>query len=198
MSARVIPLRPLGAQATALSDEALIAACANGDATALTALYRRHQPPISRFASRLLGGRASEVEDVVQQVFLLAWRDAARFRADASVRGWLFGIAANVARRHHRGETRRGFAFLRLSWFAATTTPAIDEAVVRKQLVDKLGAALDALPHDLRVAYVMCEIEELPGVEAARILGVRPGTLWRRLHDARKRLRAALEGGASP
>lgn len=194
MSARVIPLRPLGARATELSDEALIAACANGDATALTALYRRHQAPISRFASRLLGGRAAEVEDVVQQVFLLAWRDAARFRAASSVRGWLFGIAANVARRHHRGEARRGFAFMRLSWFTATTTPPIDEAIVRKQLVDRLGAALDALPHDLRVAYVMCEIEDLPGVEAARILGVRPGTLWRRLHDARKRLRAAIEG----
>lgn len=194
MTARVIVLRPLGAQAAELSDEALVAACANADATALTALYRRHQPAISRFASRLLGGRRSEVEDLVQQVFLVAWRDANRFRADASARGWLYGITANLARRYHRSERRRGFAFLRLGWVTPTTTRAIDEAVASKQLVDKLAEALAALPHDLKVAYVMCEIEDIPGVEAAASLGVRPGTLWRRLHDARKRLRHALQG----
>ena len=57
---------------------------------------------------------------------------------------------------------------------------------------------MDALPHDLRAAFVLCDLEEMPGVEAARALDVRAGTLWRRLHEARRALRAALfDGGSS-
>jgi RNA polymerase sigma-70 factor (ECF subfamily) len=43
------------------------------------------------------------------------------------------------------------------------------------------------------VVYLMCDVEEIPGVEVARTLGLREGTLWRRLHDARRALRASLE-----
>ena len=194
MSAKVIALRPLEPTDVALSDEALLAACALGDGAALTTLYRRHLSSVRRFVARVLGPRSPELDDLVQQVFLTAWKDAARFRGQSSVRGWLYGISANLARRHRRGEVRRGFAFMRWSWVTPTSAPPPDGAVARQQLVDRLAVALEGLPHDLRVAYVMCEIEDLPGVEAARILDVRPGTLWRRLHDARKRLRVAIEG----
>ena len=43
----------------------------------------------------------------------------------------------------------------------------------------------------------MCDVEEIPGVEVAEVLGVPEGTLWRRLHQARRALRAALDGGGS-
>jgi len=198
MSARIIPLRAADAGPIELSDDALLAACGEGDATALSLLYRRHHGSIARFTCRLFGGRTAEVDDVVQQVFLTAWKDAERFRGQSSVRGWLFGITANLARRHQRSERRRDFAFWKLKLFTRTTTEPIDDDVVRRQLIGKVGVALEALPHDLRVAYVMCEIEEVAGIEAARILGVRPGTLWRRLHDARKRLRVALEERSTP
>jgi hypothetical protein len=73
---------------------------------------------------------------------------------------------------------------------------APDEVALRSQQAHRLAAALDELPHDLRVVYVLCELEDMPGVEAARALDVRPGTLWRRLHEARRALRDAIEGGA--
>ena len=111
----------------------------------------------------------------------------------SSGRSWICGVTASLARRHQRAERRRSSAFSRLStWVTRTAAPHGDD-VARRQLVDRLSAALDELPHDLRVAYVMCELEEVPGVEAARALGVRPGTMWRRVHDARKRLRAVIE-----
>jgi RNA polymerase sigma-70 factor (ECF subfamily) len=70
-----------------------------------------------------------------------------------------------------------------------------DDDAMRRQMVDRLGAALETLSHDLREVFVLCEIEEVPGVDVARALGLREGTVWRRLHDARKALRLALEGG---
>ena len=60
------------------------------------------------------------------------------------------------------------------------------------------GYALSALPPILRETFVLCELEDVPGPEAARALGVREGTLWWRLHEARRRLRAAVDGGGEP
>ena len=61
-----------------------------------------------------------------------------------------------------------------------------------RDLVRRLGHLVAALPYDLRVAFVMCDLEEMPGADAARAIGVPEGTLWRRLHDARKSLRVSL------
>ncbi|MFO0723845.1 MAG: RNA polymerase sigma factor [Myxococcota bacterium] len=193
MSARVIALRPLETRAAELSDEALLAACVVEDSAALTVLYQRHNVAVHRFASRLLGPRRADADDLVQQVFLTAWKDAAKYRGQSAVRAWLFGITANLARRSARDERRRISAFERLSTWITRTAAPHDDHIARQQLVDRVGRVLNELPHDLRVAYVMCELEEVSGVEAARALGVRPGTMWRRVHEARKRLRDEIE-----
>lgn len=196
MSAKIIPLRQESTRVLDLSDEALVAGCAAQDAAALSALYRRHHEAVYRFLSRMVGAASPELDDLAQLVFLAAWNGAGRYRGQSAVRSWLFGIAANMARKHHRTEKRRQNAFTWLSFGLKKTPPPPDETVSHQQLVDRLAKALDDLPHDLRVAYVMCELEEIAGVDAARALGIRPGTMWRRLHDARKRLRAMIEGGA--
>jgi RNA polymerase sigma-70 factor (ECF subfamily) len=69
---------------------------------------------------------------------------------------------------------------------------------MRAQQVHRLAAALEDLPHDLRTAYVLCDLEDVPGVDAARVLGIRAGTLWRRLHEARRALRDAIDDGGTP
>ena len=69
-----------------------------------------------------------------------------------------------------------------------------DEATRKREFALHLQRALAELPRGLREAFVMCDLEEVPGVEAAAVLGVREGTLWWRLSEARKTLRAALEG----
>jgi DNA-directed RNA polymerase specialized sigma24 family protein len=56
----------------------------------------------------------------------------------------------------------------------------------------RIERALERLSPEHRAAFLLCELEEVPGPEAASLLGVKVGTLWRRLSEARARLRAAL------
>jgi len=194
---KLIPLRPMAtAESHEISDEALLAACAIGETTALGALFDRHQRAVYRFISRLAGSDRRDLDDLVQATFLEALRSAPRYRGDCMVRGWLFGIASNVVGHHARGEVRRRTFHARLVDEPTRAPTRPDEAVERGLLLERVGQALAGLPHRLRVVYVMCELEELPGVEVARLLGLRAGTLWRLLHEARVALRAALEGSS--
>lgn len=176
-----------------MSDEALLAACAVGEESALGGLYDRHQQPLYRFISRVACGPGNDVEDLVQCTFIEVWKSAGRFHGKGTVRSWIFGIGANVSRHYIRSEVRRRFAIDSLSERPQAVVSRPDDRVAVAQMVDKLGDALRRLTHDQRVAFVLCDIEEVSGVEAARVVGVRQGTLWRRLHDARKRLREDLE-----
>ena len=197
MTAKLLPLRRLDERRAAssdISDEALLAGCGIGDTAALGALFDRHHEAVYRLISRLLQVDRAEVDDLVQTTFLEAWRSAKRYGGTGAVRSFLFGIAANVVRHHARGVARRRLALVDVPPPPAASAP--DDAAMRNQQVARLAAALDELPHDLRAAYVLCDLEDVPGVEAARALGVRPGTLWRRLHDARRALRDAIEGSS--
>ena len=192
---KIIPLRRPDDRRVAtseLTDEALLAACGVGDGAALGALFDRHHEAVYRLISRLLRSEPAAIDDLVQMTFMEAWRSAPNYGGRGAVKSFLFGIAANSVRHYVRGAKRRRDAHAAIPEPANGRRPDT-EAMHAQQLV-RLQAALDELPHDLRVAYVMCDLEGIPGVEAARTLDVRDGTLWRRLHDARKRLRAALEG----
>ncbi|MBS1118273.1 MAG: sigma factor [Deltaproteobacteria bacterium] len=193
----LIPLRRLDERRAAMaeiSDEALLAACGIGDSAALGALFDRHHLAVYRLVSRLLRTDPSDIDDLVQTTFLEVWRSASRYGGRGSVKSFLFGIAANTVRHHVRSAQRRRNAIA--EWEPPTPRNAPDDALSQAQQVGRLAAALDLLPHDLRVAYVLCDLEDIAGVEAARMLGLRAGTMWRRLHDARRALRAAIEEGA--
>ncbi|HSK01907.1 MAG TPA: RNA polymerase sigma factor [Kofleriaceae bacterium] len=178
-----------------ISDEALLAACGVGDPAALGALFDRHHEAVYRLISRLLRTEPVEIDDLVQLTFLEAWRCAKKYGGRGAVKSYLFGIAANTVRHHVRGAARRRAVLAGVPAPAPSGAP--DAAAIRAQQVHRLAAALEQLPHDLRAAYVLCDLEDVPGVEAARVLGVRAGTLWRRLHEARRALRAAIEDGGS-
>ena len=79
-----------------MDDDALIAAVAGGDDTALRELFARHAPWLAARLRTVLP--AAEVEDVLQETFLAVWRGAARYRPDlGSVGGWTWGIARRQA-----------------------------------------------------------------------------------------------------
>ena len=193
---QIVPLRRLDERRASLaeiSDEALLASCGVGDPAALGALFDRHHAAVYRLISRLLRAEPAETDDLVQMTFLEAWRSAPKFAGRGTVRSFLYGIAANTVRHHFRSSRRRRLAHEGIPEPLPSRAP--DETVVRAQQIERLSLALEELPHDLRAAYVLCDLEDLPGVEAAHVLGVRAGTLWRRLHEARRALRDAIEGG---
>ena len=193
--ARLIPLHRIDGTPDEMSEEALLAACVLGDSAALGALYDRISPHLWRFLSRLAGNRIEELEDLVQATFVAVHASAASFKGTASVRTWIFAIAANVTRRYLRDEVRRRSAVDRLSKLPVTPVGRPDESIEQQQLMLRLREALSALPHDLRVALVMCDLEDIPGRDAAFVLDIPTGTLYRRIHEARRALRTLVEEG---
>jgi len=193
LKGKLIALRRARDAASALSDEALLAATATGDLAALEALFERFHVSVYRFLSRVTTADEDERDDLVQATFMEARRGARRFRGGSAVKTWILGVAANLARHHLRGERRRREKHARYAEGLHLVAEQPDQRMERGQLLSAISHAIDELPHDQRVAFVMCDLEGIPGVEAANVVGVPPGTLWRRLHFARKALRAAID-----
>jgi RNA polymerase sigma-70 factor (ECF subfamily) len=176
------------------TDEALVAACATGDRRALGDLFDRHQAAVYRFLSRISRARHDDLDDLVQTTFVSVLQAANSYRRGSTVRTWLFGVAANVARHHARSGQRRKTLLSRAKEEPTEFASGPDQTFERRELLRRLDRALNQLPPDQRVAFVICDLEEVRGVEAARVLGVPEGTLFRRLHEARKALKLAIKG----
>lgn len=171
-------------------DAELMARLAEGDIGALGELYDRHQASIRRFLTRASSG-SGDVDDLVHTTFLTAATSAARYDGRAACRPWLIGIAVRMLRRqHHAIERWRSV----LSALATLRRPSVD-----------LGSALDArsdieralarLSHAKRITLLLAEVEGLSCPEIAMALGIPVGTVWTRLHSARRELRQLLDGG---
>jgi RNA polymerase sigma factor (sigma-70 family) len=191
---KVVRIRRVEGRAAEMSDEALLAACATGDQAALAALFDRHHTAVLRFVARAYGVDGAAADDVLQVVFLEIYAHAGRFESRSAPLSWMFGIAANIARKHLRSRSRRAKLVVRYgAEVSGESGPAPpDRGLERRQKVARLEKAVSELPEGLREAFILCDAEGVSGVEAARILGLKEGTLYRRLHDARRRLRAAL------
>ncbi len=198
MSSKVIPLCPSQTIESTISDQALVAACGLGDRAALSQLFRRYHRDIFRFYSRMFGHQYPDLDDLCQKVFFGVWSGASKYKPHSPFRAWLYGIAVNVAKQHRRSERRRFEAFR--NFFSTKTQdtqidPTPHDNLCAKELALRANLALQKLPEHLRVVYILCEIEEMAGTEVATALGARPGTIWRRLHEARKTLKTQIEGG---
>ncbi|MBK7078925.1 MAG: RNA polymerase sigma factor [Myxococcales bacterium] len=175
-------------------DADLVARLRQRERTAVAEAYTAHHAPVRAFARRLLGDDAA-AEDVVHDTFLALPDAVAHFRGASTLRSFVIGVAANRARRHVRSAARRRRATQRLAEVErvrGAQAPAPDAVAQRRQLADRLALALDALAHDQRVAFVLCEVEERSAVEVAQILDVPEGTIRSRVFHARRRLRELL------
>jgi len=193
MTGKLVPLRRISGDITEMSDEALLAACGTGDAPALGALFDRFHTAVYRFAARLPMTDDLARDDLVQATFLEIRRAAHSFRGTSSVKTWILGVAANVARHTLRAERRRRVHQARYLERMTAAPELLDAQVERKKLLARIAEALAELPRDQQIAFILCDLEQLPGVEVARVLEIPEGTLWRRLHTARKAMRAAIE-----
>jgi len=188
---KLLPFRRVRGTAEELSDRALVSAVAEGDQAALGALYDRFHRDVYRFVAHLVRGD-SLVDDFVQNTFLEAHRSAPRFRGTSAVKTWLFGIAVNLVRHHLRTEGRREKATVALALVPTSPSPSPAEALKLEQQRRWVAAAIEQLTPALREVYILCVVEEMPGKDAAAVLGIREASLWRRLTDARNALREAI------
>lgn len=156
-------------------------------------LYRVHATFVWRRLQQM-GLRPSELDDALQEVFVVAFRNLDTFdpnRAKATT--WLFGIALNVARNFNRGQRRRE---AHLEHDAEPQTEAAhgnpEELLCHRERRNLLAELLAALPIEHRTTFVLFELEGLNGNEIAEQMQVPVGTVRSRLHHARKYLEAAL------
>ncbi len=171
-----------------VSDTELMRRLAAGEIGALGELYDRYHEPLRRFVARATAD-AEDVDDLVHSTFLEAAKSAARYDGRALCRPWLIGIAAQLLRRRHRALGRLLAVLSALSSRRSATQDPQPALQARGDIERALGAISEAK----RVAFLMAELEGLSCPEIAAALGVPVGTVWTRLHAARRELRRALE-----
>jgi RNA polymerase sigma-70 factor (ECF subfamily) len=142
---------------------------------------------------RRLGVSEAGADDAAQQVFVVASRRLAEINAGGE-RGYLLGIALRVASDARRSIARRREVPIdeRMISSSVVAPSQPDEALEQKRALAMLTEILDALPDDLREAFVLFELEELSAPEVARLLSVPVGTVASRVRRARERLREML------
>jgi RNA polymerase sigma-70 factor (ECF subfamily) len=185
----------------AVTDEDLARRASHGDERAFETLLGRHQDRIYRLARRLTRTRA-DAEEVVQDSFLRAHRNLARFRGDSRFSTWLYRITTNTALMLRRRQKRRLPLDPYLPRFDAEGRHArnvdhsraarADELLDRARLARQAHEALARLPDLYRTPFVLRDLEELPSAEVGRILGVTDVTVRQRVHRARLMLRGYL------
>jgi RNA polymerase sigma-70 factor, ECF subfamily len=175
------------------ANEVLIARCAAGDEAAWASLYARYARTIAQFLKRL-GVTPDALDDAVQEVFLQAFRSLDKFRGDAAIKTWLYRLAVTQAR---RARERARFV-RRIRHLLALEMPCeIGWSEPQPGRAEHLlQDALNQLTALEREAFVLYELEGQGGAELAAIFRCPEATVYRRLHDARKRFQAFIESEA--
>lgn len=189
------PMSAIVAPHAVLSDTthtSLVAGVCAGDGTALAHLYEQHAAALLAFARRLLGD-ADAAQDLVHEVFLSAPRALSGFQGQSSLRTFLISVAVNHARHHVRSAARRRAASDRMAREPHGESGTPEQEVSRARLADALNRALDTLPIEQRVAFVLCEVEERTSREVAEIVGVPEATVRTRLFHGKRKLREELD-----
>ncbi len=177
------------------TDDELIALTAAGDTEAFTSFVARHREAIHRYLYALLHS-AADAEDLLQETFLAAWRNAASFRHESSPRNWLYAIARHAAFHHrqhlaHYPDCGRPIEELGLAAGWGTLSP--EQFTLNHERSAALARAMASLsPADREILHLR-DVVGLDGDAAARLLQLPLPTMKTRLHRARLRLMAALK-----
>ncbi len=157
----------------------------------LAEVYREHGDFVRRTAGHL-GVCDAQVEDVVHDVFLVAYRRLPSFdQARGTLRSWLFGITKRVVLHHRRATARH---HRRLSVVPEPRPqPGPDETLAARRAAARVDAFLDTLPSAQRLVFSLTDIEGMPAVEVARSLGLNVNTVYARLRSARRAFAQVLD-----
>lgn len=191
-----IAMAPRAPETPADRDRALIAELKGGDPRAASALFRRHADEVHRRLTRLIGPDP-EREDLVQEVFISAFRGLDGFRGDAAFSTWLYTVVVHVAYGHLRKRKRRGpdaDGVLELLPVDPSLGPE-QQAAVRQELRRALEL-LDRLKPDKRIAFVLRVLDGMSLQEIAVLVKATPAAVGQRVKHAQAELSAMVERDA--
>lgn len=170
-------------------DAYLVQLCLQGDQQSFRLLYRRHQQRVRSILYQMCG--LSTLDDLVQEVFLRAWKGLPRFQQTAQFSTWLYRITVNVAS-DQRQSFARGRSHLQVL-SNQTPTQADGPDLINLHYQDLVQRGLSQLSLDHRSVLVLHDLEEVPQKEVSEILGIPVGTVKSRLFHARSAMRKYLE-----
>lgn len=185
---RAVPTRP-----HMTDEEALVRRAAAGEPTAFRALFERHRSDVARLVWRMLNA-PSDLDDVVQEVFVQVFRSLKDFRGQAKFSTWLHRVTVNVVLMHRRSARSRPVlteeAPSDLVADAGQTLP--DEDAERRERMRAFQRLLARLADKKRVVFVLHELEGMSPAEIAEIVGAPVLTVRTRLFYARREIEEML------
>ncbi|HKE23094.1 MAG TPA: sigma-70 family RNA polymerase sigma factor [Bryobacteraceae bacterium] len=188
-----------------LSDRAFVAKARSGDRDAFRALVERHSRALFRLAFRMTGNQ-QDAEDVVQESFLRAYRQLARFDERASFGTWLYRIVTNCSLDVVRARKRRSEHLAPIADDPAEDPiqdlpaydPTPERTALSSEVRERVAEAMKELSETERVAFVLRHYEGMRIEEVSRILECQPGAAKHSVFRAVQKLRRALEPIVSP
>ena len=170
-----------------------------GDDLALNELMTRWKEPLATFALRYTGN-VTDAREIAQETFIKVYGARHSYRPTAAFSTWLFGIAVNLCKMRARWRSRHPevLASDRDDSAAAAIAGAESGAdpageTDRRALADDIDRAIRILPHQLRVAFVLFEVQGQSYRQVAQVLNCSEKAVERRLAKARERLKSQLE-----
>ena len=157
----------------------------------LLSIHEENADFVWRMLQRM-GVRDSDIEDQLQEVFVVVHHRLHTFDGSARMTTWLFGICARVAAAYRRRAHRRREEVVADVPEGDVERGSPEDAVIAQQARTRLLGILDLMDLEKRAIFVMFELDEVPCEAIAEILGVPVGTVHSRLHAARKDFQAAL------
>lgn len=172
-------------------DYRLVRATLAGDMSAFDALVERHWQKVASVAGRFQAD-PNEVDDAVQETFVLAFRHLRRYRAEASFRTWLLRIAVNVCRSRRTAPWQRRVSLVANDELSGAGSVDVQRLAEQQLSQEELAKAVQQLPEKLRLPLILRFYEELSGPEIAAVLGWNESTVWSRIYAACRELKKRL------
>jgi len=168
-----------------------LAALRAGEPWAVDALYREHAEMVLAWCIRL-GGPQIDAEDTAHEVFIVALRRLSGLRGEATLSTWLYAITRRVVANARRRAAFRRFLGMESAPEPRSPAPLADEEIELLRQRRQVQHALEHLSVAHREVVVLADMDERPAPEVAEILEIPVGTVYSRLHAARRAFAAAL------
>ncbi len=175
------------------ADAELARLACEGDVDAFAEIVRRHEYRLRAVLVRILDD-ARDVEEVVQDAFVQAWRNLDNYRGDASLFTWLYRIGVNAALARARRKRLPTVDVSAIEDVASEerVENLPESAALGRDLRQRIVAALNELPYEYREAVVLRDVGGLSNGEVADALGIGLAAAKSRIHRGRLQLRELL------